>query len=167
MLGQTEPPGHGCGRGDGTDGADFVGDVTVFVQGLGEALQPVETVRVLLGHHDRADARLAFDQPFRTEQIQCLADGVAGDAVVVADRALQRQHAAGEAAGAHLVAQQVGELPRLVRAQPPPACGSEGHGVLTGTFGWHAPDHTDAASAVVLPECCAMNRPPGHPADLR
>lgn len=50
--------------------------------------------------------------------------------------------------------QQVGEQPGMVRAQPAPAGGGDGHGVLTGAFGWHALDHTYGGRAMVLPQCC-------------
>ena len=139
----------------------------MFVQGLGEALQPVQAVRVLLGHHDRADAGLAFHQPLGTQQVQGLADGVAGGAVVVGEGASRGSDAAGEAAGQDLVAQQVGELPRLVRAQPPPARGGDRDGVRDGSFGWHGREHTDGPAPVVLPECCATWRRFTQGSDLR
>ncbi|MFD0430075.1 hypothetical protein ACFQ60_28555 [Streptomyces zhihengii] len=51
--------------------------------------------------------------------------------------------------------QQIRELPRLVRAQPSPTGGGDGHCVLTDAFGWHATDPTDAVRAMVLPQYCA------------
>ncbi|WP_250287976.1 hypothetical protein [Streptomyces atroolivaceus] len=66
-----------------------------------------------------------------------------------------RQYATREAAGAHLMAQQVGQQPGMVRAQPAPTGGGDGHGVLTSAFGWHALDHTDGVRTMVLPQCCA------------
>ncbi len=167
MLLDAEPPGDGRGCGDGPDGTDLVGDPAVFAQGLGESLEPVHGVRVLLADDDGADARLPFDDPLAAQQIEGLADGVARDAVVGADGVLVRQDATRERTRAHLVAQQVGEEPGTVRAQPAPAGGGDGHGVLTDAFGWHAVDHTDAVAEMVLPQCCATWGPLRDGCDLR
>ncbi|KPI10797.1 hypothetical protein OK006_4471 [Actinobacteria bacterium OK006] len=159
--GDPEAVGHGGGRGHGTDRADLVGDLAVFAQGLRESHQPVESVRVLLGDDDGADAGETFHQALRAEQVQGLADGVARGAVVGAEGGFVRQGAVRETAGQHLVAEQVGELPRPVRAQPTPVGGDGGRagaGVLSDAFGGHATDHTDGVRVVVLLECCATCR---------
>ncbi len=120
VLGQAEPPGDRGGGADGADGADLVGHPAVLVQGLGQALQAVQAVRVLLADHDGAHARAALHEPFAAQQVEGLADGVAAGAVGVGEFALQGEDPAGVAARQDLVAQQVGELASLVRAQAPP-----------------------------------------------
>ena len=66
-----------------------------------------------------------------------------------------------EAAGEELVAQQVGELPGLVRTQPAArAVGGDGGRALAGVVsdavgGWHVWNHTEPVGKAVLPDCCA------------
>ncbi len=132
----------------------------MFVQGFREAHQPVEAVRVLAGHDDRADAGEPVHQALGAQQVQGLADGVAGGGVLGAEGGLVGEGAGGEAAGQDLPAQQVGELPRPVRAQPAPA-GGDGGRALAGVVpdavgGWHAGNPTETVGYGVLPECCAM-----------
>ena len=103
----------------------------------------------------------AFDQALRAEQVEGLADGVARGAVVGAESGFVRQGAVRETAGQYLVAEQVGKLPRPVRAQPTPVGGDGGRaeaGVLSDAFGGHATDHTDGVRVVVLLKCCATCR---------
>jgi len=129
----------------------------------------VLSANVLLGVDDRADAGEALHQALRAEQVEGLADGVARGAVVGADGGLVRQGAVREAAGQHLVAEQVGELPGPVGAQPAPAGGDGGRalaGVVSDAFRGHAADHTDGAWGVVLLECCATWGWGGDCADL-
>jgi len=94
--------------------------VAVFAKGFREAHQAVETVGVLLGHDDRADAGEAFHQALGSKQVQCLADGVAGGAVVGGEGRLVGKRAVREPPGQELVAEQVGELACPVRTQPSP-----------------------------------------------
>ncbi|GGZ15937.1 hypothetical protein GCM10010365_39750 [Streptomyces poonensis] len=68
------------------------------------------------------------------------------------------------------MAQEVGELPGPVRAQPPPVGGDGGRalsGVFSDAFGRHARNHTDAVGNGVLPKCCATCRVVSYVADLR
>lgn len=168
--GDAQPVGDAGGGGDGADGPYLIGDRAVFVQGLGKAHQPVQTVRVLLRHDDRAHPGQPLHQPLGAQQIEGQAHGVAGGAAVRAERVLKRQYAPGEAAGQDLVAEQIGELPRPVGAEPAAVCGGDRRGVLTdafaGAFGWHrpapgvlgggsCPDHTDGA----LRWCCRSVAP--------
>ncbi|GFE20175.1 hypothetical protein Sliba_06280 [Streptomyces nigrescens] len=64
------------------------------------------------------------------------------------------------------MAQQVGELPGAVSAEPATARGRYRGRVLAGAFGWHAVDHTDEIRPVVLPQCCATYRRVGRGCDL-
>lgn len=158
VLGYAETGGHRGGGRDRADGADLVGDPALFTQGLGEAFQPVEAVPVLVADDDRAEPRHPFHQLLGAEQVEGLADGVAGGAVVTADGALVGQRAVGEGPGEDLVAQQVGELPGLVGTQPATPGGDGGRslsGVVSDAFGGHASDHTDACPPLVLRQCCA------------
>ena len=138
-----QPVRHRGRCGDRADGAYLVGDPAVRVQGLGETHQPVERMRILLAHHHRSHTRLACHELFGTEQVEGLADGVAGHPVVRADHLLVRQHPVGEEASEHLVPQQVGELPGAVRTEAATARGGYRSGVLAGAFGWHAVDPTE------------------------
>lgn len=126
----------------------------MFAQGLGEPLQPVQAVRVLLAHHHRADPRLPLDEPLAAQQVQGLPDGVPAGPEVGRDHVLQRQHPAREAARQDLVAQQVGELPRPVRAQPPTAGGGDGAGGGSG-FGGHGKERSGGPPSMVLRQYCA------------
>lgn len=126
----------------------------MVVQGLGQALQPVEAVRVLLADHDGADAGLPLDELLAAQQVEGLPDGVAAGAVVGGDDVLQREDAARESARQDLVAQQISELPGLVRTQPPTARGGD-RKRGGDTFGWHGRERTGAAAPMVLRQYCA------------
>lgn len=117
------------------------------------AQQPVEAVRVLLRDDDRAHAGLPLHQALGAQQVERLAHGVAGGAVVLAERVLQGEYASGEAAGEDLVAEQIGELPCPVGAQPAAARGGDRRGVLAGAFGWHRPAPGLAGRRVVRGPC--------------
>lgn len=132
----------------------------MLVQGFREAHQTVQAMGVLLAHDHGADAGEAFDQAFGAEQVQGLADRVAGGAVVGGEGRLVREGAVLEAAGQELVAQEVGELSCLVRTQPAPGAGGDGGRALAGVVpdavgGWHGWNHTELVGKAVLPDCCA------------
>ena len=63
-AGGPEPGGDGGGRDDQSRGADLVDDLAVLAQGLGQAEQPVQAVRVLPPGDHGADARHPDHQPF-------------------------------------------------------------------------------------------------------
>ncbi|KOX19982.1 hypothetical protein ADL06_28075 [Streptomyces sp. NRRL F-6491] len=154
VLGQPEPVGHRAGRPDRPHGPHLVGDPPVLVRGLGEPLEPVRAVRVLLADHHRADPRLPVDQLLAAQQVQCLPHGVPAGPVVGRDDVLQGEDPAGETARQDLVAQQVGELPRPVRPEAPTAGGGDGAGG-GGGFGGHDTERSGGPATVVLPRYCA------------
>ncbi len=154
VLGKAEPVGHRAGRPDRPHGPHLVGDPAVLVQGLGEPLEPVQAVRVLLADHHRADPRLPVDQLLAAQQVQGLPHGVPAGPVVGRDDVLQGEDPAGEAARQDLVAQQVGELPRPVRPEAPAAGGGDGAGGGS-VFGGHDTERSGGREPVVLPQHCA------------
>ncbi len=95
--GDLEALGDRGGCGGGAHGADLVGDPAVLVEGFREAHQAVEAVRVLLGDDDGADAGEAFHQALGAQQVQGLADRVAGGAVVGGEGRLVGEGAVREA----------------------------------------------------------------------
>ncbi|GAB2841473.1 hypothetical protein GCM10022221_45900 [Actinocorallia aurea] len=91
----------------------------MFAQGLVEAEQPVQPVRDLDRGHERADAGQALHEPFGTQEVEGVADGVAGRAELGDDPLLLGQHAALEGAALDLAPKQIRHLPGPVRPQPP------------------------------------------------
>lgn len=154
MLRQPQPVGHRRRSGDRPHGPDLVGDLPVLAQGLGEPLEPVQAVRVLLAHHHRADSRLPCDDLLAAQQVERLPDGVPAGPVVGRDHVLQRQDPAGEAARQDLMTQQVGELPCPVRTQPQTAGGGDGSGG-GGGFGGHGKERSGGPRRMVLRQYCA------------
>jgi hypothetical protein len=71
-LRQAEAAGHRPGGPDRTEGPDLVDHLAVLVQGLGQALQPVQPVRHLAGHHERPGPGHPTHQSLTAQQVERL-----------------------------------------------------------------------------------------------
>ena len=67
---RPEPGGDGRRRDDHSCGADLIDDLSVLAQGLGEAKQPVQAMRVLPRGDHGADSLNADQQPFGPENAE-------------------------------------------------------------------------------------------------